>query len=257
MRCCSWQIAIKIPNRHLRTITLASCFRKATVFAAHITMRVLILGATGPSGIELVKQSLAAGHTVVLYVRSPKKVPPEFASHSSVIVVQGQLSDAEAILKAMDGVNAVISALGPPVLQGITYPGNTPLAHGFAVLLDAMKKRDIKRIILLGTASITDENDKFSAKFSALVHGVAIFAHNAYKDVVAIGETVRAEPLDVLWTIARVPILTSDKKTDVIAGYIGDGKTHTTLSRAAFANFVVSELENNEWCRKAPLVSSP
>ena len=120
-----------------------------------------------------------------------------------------------------------------------------------------MKEHDVNRLVLLGTASMKDENDHFSARFTALVGGVAVLAHHAYRDVVAIGEVVRGEGKDLMWTIARVPILTSDTKTDVYAGYIGDGKTNTTLSRASFAAFILKEIEENHWCRKAPLISSP
>lgn len=220
-------------------------------------MKVLVFGGTGPAGLLLIKETLSAGHTVVIYARSPQKVPPDITSNPSVTVVEGQLTDADAISRAMDGVHAVLSALGPPVRQGITYPNNNPLARAYGLFLDAMKRHDVKRIILLGTASMKDEQDKFSLQFKLLVTGVALFAHGAYKDVVAIAEVVRAQPDDVLWTIARVPLLTSDAGTDYIAGYIGDGKTNTRLSRAAFAVFVLQELEGNEWCRKSPMISSP
>ncbi|KAI0072377.1 NAD-P-binding protein [Panus rudis PR-1116 ss-1] len=219
-------------------------------------MHLLVLGGTGPSGLLLIRQALDAGHTVVIYARSPKKLPDDITSNPSVTLVEGQLTDEDALSRAMNGVHAIVSALGPPVSQGITYPRNTPLAHAYSLVIEAMRRHDVKRIVLLGTPSMKDEHDKFSFQFAALVSGVALFAHNAYRDVVAIGELFK-QNTDLVWTIARVPILTSDTKTDHVAGYVGDGKTRTTLSRAAFAAFVIGELEKNEWCRKAPLISSP
>jgi hypothetical protein len=106
-----------------------------------------------------------------------------------------------------------------------------------------------------GTASNKDDNDKFSIVFNSLVLGVNIFAHTAYMDVVAIGNTVR-EDRDVLWTLARVPILTNGDSTSYHAGYIGDGVTTAHLTRKAFAVFVVAELSKNDWVRKSPLISS-
>ncbi|OCH94145.1 NAD(P)-binding protein [Obba rivulosa] len=214
-------------------------------------MHVLVLGGTGPSGIKLIEEALSASHTVVVYARSPQKLPDAITSNPSVTVVEGQLSDADALEKAMQGVHAVVSALGP----GAFHPSDTPLAKAYGLLIDLMKKNNVQRLILLGTASIKDENDKFSLQFAALISGVAVLAHSAYKDIVAIGTTVRAS--DLVWTIARVPILTNKEEKDYIAGYVGDGKTRTTLSRAAFAHFVIHELEVNEWCKKAPLISSP
>ncbi|KAH9891094.1 NAD-P-binding protein [Cubamyces lactineus] len=220
-------------------------------------MHLLVLGATGPCGLLIIEQALALNHSVVAYVRSPQKLPSSITLNPAVKVIEGQLTDQKKLLEAMDGVHAVLSALGPAVKNGPFHPSDTPLARAYALLIDTMRSRDVKRLILLGTASMKDENDKFSIQFSVLVSGVAIFAHNAYKDVVAIGRTVRAASEDLIWTIARVPLLTEKPEKEYVAGYIGDGRTGTHLARAAFAAFVLHELEANEWCRKAPLISSP
>ena len=82
-----------------------------------------------------------------------------------------------------------------------------------------------------------------------------MLAYTAYSEFVAIGETIRASELD--WTIVRVPVLTSHNNKEVIAGYVGDGKTKTTLARVGFSSFTLKELEKNEWTKKAPLISSP
>lgn len=83
-------------------------------------MKVLIFGGTGPAGLLLIKEALSKGHTVVIYARSPQKVPQDITSNPSVIIVEGQLTDADAISRATDGVHAVLSALGPPVAQGVS-----------------------------------------------------------------------------------------------------------------------------------------
>jgi hypothetical protein len=121
-----------------------------------------------------------------------------------------------------------------------------------------MHKHNVKRLFALGTASIKDSNDKFSLQFKALVTGVATVARNAYKDVVAIGETIRTKGADLEWTIVRVPLLNNKDEREVIAGYIGDGKVNTSLARVGFAVFVMKELESSqaEWVRKSPMICS-
>lgn len=222
-------------------------------------MRILVLGATGPTGILFICEALAAPHhhSLVLYVRSPEKLPEDISTHPAVTVVKGDLNDLHAISNALDGVQAVISALGPSVKSGPFHPSGTPLAHGYSHVIAAMLAHNVTRLIALGTASIKDPNDKFNYQFWILVNAVATFARNAYKDVVAIGETIRGEGAELEWTIARVPVLTDKESKEVVAGYVGDGKTKTTLSRAAFAAFVIDELDKNEWIKKAPLVCSP
>lgn len=219
-------------------------------------MRVLVLGGTGPVGILVIEEALVASHTVVVYARSPQKLPESITSNPNVVVVKGDLTDAEALDHALEGVHAVLSALGPAVKAGPMHPSGTPIAKGYALLIDLMQKRGIKRLIALGTASNKDPHDKFDLQFWVLVNGVATFAHSAYKDVVAIGETIRASE-ELVWTIVRVPIITDSKKKEYVAGYVGDGKTKAWVSRQAFATFVVLELEKNLWARKAPLISVP
>ncbi|KAH8086635.1 NAD-P-binding protein [Cristinia sonorae] len=222
-------------------------------------MRLLILGGTGPAGLQLIQQALAASHVVAILARSPQKLPNDISTHPSVTVIEGQLTDIETLSRAVKGVDAILSALGPPasVTGALTYPSNTPLAHAYSAVIASMKEHNVQRIILLGTPSITDERDHFSARFAALVAGVATLAHNSYKDIVAVGDVVRKEGMALQWTIARVPVLTDDPSKAVIAGYIGDGKANTTIPRAAFAAFVLQELEESQWCQKAPLISSP
>jgi putative NADH-flavin reductase len=124
---------------------------------------------------------LRESHTVVIYARTPSKLPESITSNPRVTVVKGELSDREALKTALTGVDAVISALGPAVKSGPLHPAGTPLAKAYALILEVMRELSVRRIILLGTASMKDPNDKFSLEFWTLVNGVALFAHNAYK----------------------------------------------------------------------------
>lgn len=237
----------KDPHRHTVYVSPSS-----------LIMRVLVLGGTGLVGIQLSRECLSVFHcSLILFVRSPEKIPEDLASNSAVIVIQGQLNDQDALSKAMEGVDVVLSALGPSVKKGPFHPSGTPLAHAFSSIIQLMHQHQIKRLIALGTASITDPADKFSLQYSVLVNGVAVFARNAYLDVVAIGETIRRDGADLDWTIVRVPLLNNHASKEVIAGYIGDGKTKSTsLSRAGFAAFVTAEIDKRAWVQKAPLICS-
>jgi len=218
-------------------------------------MRVVIFGGTGPSGILLAEEALAAKHTIVVYARSPQKLPAHLHEDPNVTIVKGELEVPEALDTAFaGGVDAVLSALGPT----FGNPSGTPLARGYAAVLEAMRRAGVTRLIALGTASIKDEvNDKRSVVYAAMVAAVALGARSAYKDIVAVGEVIRACE-DVGWTIVRVPVLKNDDNRVVRAGYIGDGGAGAAymLSRRGFAVFVVQELEKGEWIKKLPLITS-
>lgn len=217
-------------------------------------MRVVILGGTGPSGILLIEEALASKHTVVIYARSPQKLPAHLSRHSDVTIVKGELEDPQALDAALAGADAVLSALGPT----FGNPSGTPIARGYAAVLDAMRRNGVRRLIALGTASIKDaQHDKYSTVYAAMVAGVAFGARSAYRDIVAVGEVIRACE-DIDWTIVRVPVLKNEKNKEVRAGYVGDGGAGAryTLARLGFAVFVLRELEKGEWIKQAPLVTS-
>ena len=216
-------------------------------------MRVVILGGTGPSGILLIEEALAARHNIVIYARSPQKLPAHLSKHPEITVIKGELQDTAALTTALAGAKAVLSALGPT----LGNPNGTPIALGYAVVLEAMQHAGVRRLIALGTPSIKDENDKFNLWYAAMVAAVAIGAHSAYRDIVAIGEVIRGSE-DIDWTLVRVPVLKNDKNREVRAGYIGDGVAGAaySLSRQGFAAFVLRELEKAEWIKRAPLITS-
>ena len=41
--------------------------------------RLLILGATGSLGRHVLRQAVAAGHDVTVFVRTPSKLPPDIS----------------------------------------------------------------------------------------------------------------------------------------------------------------------------------
>jgi putative NADH-flavin reductase len=217
-------------------------------------MRVVILGGTGPCGILLIEEALAAKHVIVVYARNPQKLPAHLNKHPDITIIKGELEVSKALDTALAGADAVLSALGP----SFGNPSGTPIARGYSAVLEAMRRQGVKRLIALGTPSIKDEQkDKFSTVYYMMVTAVAWGAHSAYKDIVAVGEVIRGCE-DIDWTIVRVPVLKNDRNREVRAGYIGDDGAGAgyTLARLGFAVFVLQELEKGEWVKQAPLISS-
>ncbi|KAI0318173.1 NAD(P)-binding protein [Amylostereum chailletii] len=217
-------------------------------------MRVLILGGTGNVGVRLIEAALAEKHTIVVYARAPKSLPAHIATHRDVVVIQGQLTEEDALSKAMEGVQIVLSALGPsPAL----HPGGTPLAKGYRVVLRLMEHHRVRRIILLGSPSMKDERDKPTVVFTAARASVQAIARNAYKEMVAIGKVINEAPEGIDWTIVRVSRLMNGERREVVAGYLGEGKIGTAVTRAGFAAFVMEEIQKQQWTRQRPLICTP
>jgi nucleoside-diphosphate-sugar epimerase len=217
-------------------------------------MHVLVLGGTGAVGQLVIRELIRADHSVVVYARSPQKLPDDIAKNEKVTIKKGELSEAPALAHALEGVDAVVSALGPPVSP--FQPGGTPIAKGYTNVIDRMKELGIKRLIVLGTASMSDELDKFDYVFWTAKQGIRLTAPRAYADVVAIAKVICKEN-ELEWTIARVPFLSDGETSEYQVGYLGDGKRTTALPRRAFAAYVVDELRDREWVQKMPFLSLP
>src|SRR5438309_11431582 len=74
-------------------------------------MRITIFGANGQTGRLLTEQALAAGHDVAAVTRRPAEFP---ITHGRLAVVEADVHDAPAADRAVEGADAVLSALGVP-----------------------------------------------------------------------------------------------------------------------------------------------
>ncbi|MDQ4097112.1 MAG: SDR family oxidoreductase [Actinomycetota bacterium] len=90
----------------------------------------------------------AAGHIVTAYVRNPAKLT---TTRPSLIVIEGRLDDPGGIARAVDGADAVISALGPTLRGGAT---GRPVADGTRNIVEAMKAAGVRRFVGLATPSV-------------------------------------------------------------------------------------------------------
>jgi putative NADH-flavin reductase len=96
-------------------------------------MKLLVLGATGGTGLEIVRQAVERDHHVTAFVRSPERLK-EFADR--INVEQGNLLDSTQLKQVIPGHDAVLSAFGPrvPISKADAH-----LLHDFAsALTDAM-----------------------------------------------------------------------------------------------------------------------
>lgn len=105
-------------------------------------MKIALFGATGRVGNELLIQALAAGHEVVALVRSPEKL----AGNDKLTIIQGDVRNAEAVTRAISGVDVVFSALGTDK--------TTTMTEAIPHMIRAMKDSGISRIITIGTGGI-------------------------------------------------------------------------------------------------------
>jgi putative NADH-flavin reductase len=210
-------------------------------------MKIAVFGSTGPCGQLIIKYALEKGYEVVAFARNPSKIVIE---NKNLRIIKGELNDIASIEEGIKNVDAVVSILGP---KGNVK--NTDLSDGYGNIIAAMKKLNVKRIVAMGTASVTDPDDKYVFKFRLLVSIVKSVIPGAYKEIVRIGQLVRNSSLD--WTLVRIAILTNGKASGKIkAGNYGKASLGLTISRADLATFFVNQVEDRTYIQKAPAISN-
>jgi NAD(P)H-binding len=110
-------------------------------------MKLIVLGATGGTGLEIVRQATERGHLVTTLVRSPDRLKPFW---DRIAVKAGDLLNSTDLQQAIQGHDAVVSAFGPRVPVS---KADATLLQRFAVALtSAMSHTDVRRVVVESVA---------------------------------------------------------------------------------------------------------
>jgi putative NADH-flavin reductase len=102
--------------------------------------RVLIVGATGGTGRELVAQALERGHLVTAFVRDPTALQRE---HPRLRILRGNVLDYASLAPAVRDQDAVLSALGHKQF----FRPTRILSKGTQNILAAMDAHGVRRLV--------------------------------------------------------------------------------------------------------------
>jgi putative NADH-flavin reductase len=202
-------------------------------------MNILVLGATGKTGRQVVAQSLAAGHNVTAFVRHPEKL-----ERNDVAVAVGDASSVDDLRKALRGQDAVISTLG----SGMNAKQKL-IKSSTEALLEALQSAPVKRLVMLST---------FAASPTYKARGIMKVANIAMKGVVAdktAGETLLKRS-DVDWTIVYATRLTDEPRSGGYRTIEGTLTGVGTISRADLADALLSTLTDATSVRQSRVVTS-
>lgn len=115
---------------------------------------VLVTGATGGTGREVVEQALEAGYAVRALVRDEAKARALFGDRVSYVALD--VRDSAAIPAAVAGVDYVISTLGSGARSD---PTNTPELIDYGAvkaLAQDAQAAGVKQFVLLSSMGVTD-----------------------------------------------------------------------------------------------------
>jgi putative NADH-flavin reductase len=210
-------------------------------------MKLVVLGASGGCGVELVKQAVKRGHQVTAVVRSKAYKAPE-----GVRVVVGELT-VETLREAVRDQDVVMSALGLR-MPGIA-PWHKPEVPNFLSLVTprivaAMLVEKVKRIIAISAGGVGDSYDRVPGIFKVFIKTSSL--RHAYAELDVMEKTLFDAPLDVCIVrptgLTDAPASGAAKIADRLAG-------QSQIPRADVAAWMLEAIEKPTFEHRTPMIT--
>ncbi len=204
-------------------------------------MRILIIGGTGRTGQELIKQALELGHYVTALVRNPGNLA---IAHKNLNVIQGNVLDSDKVQDAVAGQDAVLSALGHKRFFIYT----NILSEGTKNIVQAMEKHHVKRFICITSLGINDSRFRLGLYYTLFVIPFIVFFY--FRDKAKQEKIIQNSQLD--WTIVRPGQFTNGRKRGIYkhGDNLGNYILTKMISRADVAHFMLSQLSDDTYLKK-------
>lgn len=200
---------------------------------------LLVFGATGPTGAQIVRQAASRGYRVHAFVRDPDKAAARLGPDAAVQVLTGDAHDAGSVAAAFTTTPAaVVLALGMYQAKA----GGDELTRATANIVGPMQAAGVRRVVNISSLGVHESRQQgnFVARLvqrTSLKHTIA--------DKESQEALLRESGLDV--TNIRPSRLINDGGSDRWHAWEGpqpDRRLRWSISRADVAGFALQCLED-------------
>jgi putative NADH-flavin reductase len=211
-------------------------------------MKITVFGGTGPTGEQIIRQALAAGHDVTAVARRPTALT---INDPHLTVVAGDVLAPASMRPGVDSADAVLSTLGSRPLSQPT----TVYSAGTATILDAMSDAGVHRFVGVTAAPIGPEEHK-SLLDRHVVHPLLHrFFGEGYADMRLMEDQLVGSAIE--WTVFRPPRLTNGKHTNRYRSAIDTRLPRVwTLARADLAAAMLAAVDDPTLVRRAVTIAA-
>jgi putative NADH-flavin reductase len=207
-------------------------------------MKLLILGATGPTGRHVVDLAVRSGDSVTAFVRNPAALG-DLAER--VTPVTGDATSQRDLAAAAVGHDAIVSALG----RGSSVRADGLFTRASTAVTGAAREADVPRLVWLSSFGV-GHTFGWSSSAQKLIYGTLL--RSIYADKAIADESIRSSGLD--WTVVYPTRLTNGPAKGT---YRADDrlpmKGNPTISRADVAAFLHAAARGGEWIHRTAVIS--
>jgi len=207
--------------------------------------RILVLGATGGTGREVVSQAGHRGYEVTALVRRPEAA----GLPTGVRILRGNVTDDPgALADALEGQEVVISTLG----VGKALRSGGLIARSAPLIVRAMERQGIRRLIFTSAYGVGATWKDVPIVPRMLM---ALLFQELYRDKMMGEKAIRHSELD--WTLVYPVTLTTGPGTGRYR--VGERlrlRGLPTISRADVAAFILTQVEDRTYLRRGVMIGS-
>lgn len=207
-------------------------------------MKLLVLGATGPTGRHVADLALRSGDSVTTFVRNPAGLG---GLADKVTVITGDATSHRDVLAGAVGQDAIVSALG----RSTSIRADELFTRSSAAVIGAAKEAGVSRLVWLSSFGVGHTFDWSSATQKAIYRTLL---RSIYADKEIADERIRNSGLD--WTVVYPTRLTHGPANGAYSA--GDRlpmKGNPTISRADVAAFMHEAAHGSEWINRSPVIT--
>jgi putative NADH-flavin reductase len=208
-------------------------------------LNIVVFGATGATGQQVVTQALAQGHTVTVFVRNPKA--PSIADARLRVVTGDTTRDEPQVTEAVRGQDVVVSTLG----RRKSFRSDHLIERSMRAIVPSMQRSGVRRLILMSSFGVGE-----SRRDASLIPRIMyrLLLSEIFEDKLAAEDYIKASGLD--WTIVYPVLLTNGPLTrNYRVGERLELHGMPKISRADVAHFILTEAQQGAFVRKVAVVS--
>ncbi|CAG8556139.1 3363_t:CDS:2 [Ambispora gerdemannii] len=224
------------------------------------TMRgkhILVLGASGRLGSQVVRQALDASYYVTTLVRNDRALPftRQQLRNPNLVICVGSIFSRTNLDRVIEGQDVVINCLGPRrscEFNLLNFLGQRTSdidlnSRAQRYINESMARLGVKRLIIVRCHGTSTLDSFFTRLFFSKMH-------NNDKKVQEKLIVENSKFLD--WTIVRVGGLSNGKLTKKYSLHDNDQIILKKVSRADVAHFILKEVGNGTWIQRTPSIDA-
>lgn len=204
-------------------------------------MNIILFGATGQTGREVLKQALERGHRITAVVRDPSKID---VNHERLTVKTGDARNAQLVAAIILGHEAVINTMGPGG-PDVSDQFLDILTEGTRNLVESMRVAGIQRIVSMGSAGTLQATTELLIRD---MPNFPVMARNISGAHLQAWKTLEASGLE--WTLlcppARVEPGSRTGQYRVRDDSMLDGGPMLKITHGDMADFLLNEMEQGK-----------